>query len=294
MKRFLPSFGIVLLLAALGVGAWFLQRPKPQSRTEMAVPPPSPAAELIVAGLGGFRGLAAEVIWFRADRLWDEGRYGELAQLASWLTFLEPHTAEIWSYAAWNLAYNVSVAMSTPSDRWRWVRAGVRLLLDDGLRLNPTDPQLYKALSDMLRFKLGSNSDDAASYYRARWKELVVAAQTSGDWSALRLVPETMRAVDAEYGAQDWTHPLASALYWAHLGLACAQTPDAHADLREAVYQTLMMEANADPRFAPRALAEMQTAMRERPHPQLQELIKGFSNRHGLVPDQPDGDGKRK
>ncbi len=294
MKRLLPSLGIVLLLAALGVGAWFLQRPKPQARTEVAVPPPSPAAELIVAGLGGFRGLAAEVIWFRADRLWDEGRYGELAQLASWLTFLEPHSAEIWSYASWNLAYNVSVVMPTAADRWRWVKAGLYLLLYDGLRLNPSDPLLYKALSDMFRFKLGSDSDDAAPYYRMRWRNAILAAQRSGDWSVVKLDLETMRAVDAEYGAQDWTHPLASALYWAHLGLACAQTPDAHADLREAVYQTLMMEANADPRFAPRALAEMQTAMRERPHSQIQELIKGFSNRHGLVPAQPEDERKRK
>ena len=294
MKRFVPSLCVILLLAALGAGAWWLQRPQETARAEQAVPAPSRAAELIVAGLGGFRGLAAEVIWFRADRLWDEGRYGELAQLASWLTFLEPHTAEIWSYASWNLAYNVSVAMPTPADRWRWVRAGLRLLLDDGLRLNPSDPQLYKSLSDMFRFKLGMNTDDCAAYYRKQWKDEIDNARTSGDWESVRLDPEKMRAVDAEYGAQDWTHPLASALYWAHLGLACAQTPDAHADLREAVYQTLMMEANADPRFAPRALAEMQTAMRERPHPQLQELIKGFSNRHGLVPAQPDGDGKRK
>ena len=283
MKRLLPSLGVVLLLAALGAGAWCLQRPKETARAEHAVPAPSPAAELVVAGLGGFRGLVAEVIWFRADRLWDEGRYGELAQLASWLTFLEPHTAEIWSYASWNLAYNVSVAMSTPADRWRWVNAGVRLLLDDGLRLNPSDPELYKALSDMFRFKLGANIDDAAPYYRARWKELVSAAQASGDWSSVRLVPETMRAIDAEYGAQDWTHPYASALYWAHLGLLCARTPDERADLREAVYQTLMVEANADSRFAPRALAEMQTALREDPHPQLRELIRGFSARHGLT-----------
>ena len=93
MKRILSKLGVVLLLAALGAGAWCLQRPKEIAPTEQAVPPPSPAAELIVAGLGGFRGIEAEVIWFRSDRLWDEGRYGELAQLASWLTFLEPHSA---------------------------------------------------------------------------------------------------------------------------------------------------------------------------------------------------------
>ena len=284
MKRILSKFCFILLLAALGAGAWWLQRPKEIAPTEQAVPPPSPAADLIVAGLGGFRGIAAEVIWFRADRLWDEGRYGELAQLASWLTFLEPHSAEIWSYASWNLAYNVSVVMPTPADRWRWVKAGLYLLLYDGLRLNPSDPLLYKALSDMFRFKLGMDSDDAAPYYRERWRNAILAAQRSGDWSVVKLDPEKMRAVDAEYGRQDWTHPLASALYWAYLGLSYSQTPEARAELRESIYHTLMMEANADPSLAPRALAEMQSAMRENPSNYLQELIRGFSERHGLHP----------
>ena len=284
MKRFVPSLCVILLLAALGAGAWWLQRPQETARTEQVVPAPSRAAELIVAGLGGFRGLAAEAIWFRADRLWDEGRYGELAQLASWLTFLEPHTAEIWSYASWNLAYNVSVAMPTPADRWRWVKAGLRLLLDDGLRLNPSDPQIYKSLSDMCRFKLGMDMDDCAAYYRREWKDEIDNARASGKWESVRLDPEKMRAVDAEYGSQDWTHPLASALYWAHFGLSYAQTPHARAELREAVYQTLMMEADMAPRFAPRALAELQTALRERPNPYLRDVIKGFSARHGLSP----------
>ena len=284
MKRILSKFGVVLLLTALGAGAWCLQRPKTIAPAEQAVPPPSPAAELIVAGLGGFRGIAAEVIWFRADRLRDEGRHGELAQLASWLTFLEPHSAEIWSFASWSLAYNVSVAMPTPADRWRWVKAGLYLLLHDGLRLNPSDPLLYKALSDMFRFKLGTDSDDAAPYYRERWRNAILAAQRTGDWSVVKLDPETMRAVEAEYGRQDWTHPLASALYWAHLGLSYSRTPTARAELRMALCHTLNMEANEDPRLAPRALAEMQTAMRENPSNYLQELIRGFSERHGLSP----------
>ena len=66
------------------------------------------------------------------DRLQDEGRYVELAQLATVLTRMEPHTPEVWSHAAWNLAYNVSVMMPTPADRWRWVEAGIRLLRDCG------------------------------------------------------------------------------------------------------------------------------------------------------------------
>ena len=137
----------------------------------------------------------------------------------------------------------------------------------------------------MFRFKLGMDSDDAAPYYRERWRNAILAVQRSGDWSVVKLDPEKMRAVDAEYGRQDWTHPLASALYWAHLGLSYSKTPYARAELREAICHTLVMEANADPRLAPRALAEMKAAMRERPSGYMKELIRGFSERHGLSLD---------
>ena len=122
---------VALALPLLGGAAWFCQRGGGSGSAE---------ADLVIAGLGGFRGIIAEVVWFRADRLQDEGRYSEMAQLATILTSLEPHTPEVWAYAAWNLAYNISVMMPTAEDRWRWVEAGLKLLRDDGLRLNPASP----------------------------------------------------------------------------------------------------------------------------------------------------------
>ena len=147
---------IAMLLACAG-GAWWIQRDGVAAAREVSrsVAAPSPAAEMIVAGLGGFRGIASEVVWFRADRLQADGKYGELAQLSTWLTYLEPHTPEVWSYTAWNLAYNVSVMMPTPADRWRWVAAGLRLLRDDGLSFNPANPELYRELAWLFLFKIG-------------------------------------------------------------------------------------------------------------------------------------------
>ncbi len=281
-----PAVRIVaagLLLAALAAGAWWCQR-GPAAEGAAAEKPvaPSPAAEMIVAGLGGFRGLVSEVIWFRADRLQDEGRYAELAQLSAWLTFLEPHTPEVWAYAAWNLAYNISVTMPTPADRWRWVEAGIRLLRDDGLRLNPRDPVLHRELSWMFLQKLGGALDEAGAYYRAEWRRQVAALRAEGRLGEIGLEPARMAAVDAAYGAQDWTDPLAMALYWAARGLACATTAEARQDLRALVYQALMFEARHDARFAPRALEELRTAYAEKPSPLLGQIIEKFRATFGL------------
>ena len=265
----------------LSLGGWFCQR-HGDEKTVVTTRAPSPAAEMVVAGLGGFRGLVAEVIWFRADRLQDEGRYAELAQLSAWLTFLEPHTPEVWAYAAWNLSYNISVSMPTPQDRWRWVESGIRLLRDDGLRLNPRDPVLYRELSWMFLLKLGGSLDDAGVYYRSEWRKKIEELRAAGRLSEIGFEESRMAAIDVEYGKQDWTDPLAAALYWSVCGLDVCRLDVHRRELRQVVYQALMLEAGKDARFAPRALKELRTAYVENPSDYLKMIIGKFRSRFGL------------
>ena len=175
----------------------------------------------VVAFIGGFRSLAAEIVWFRADRLQEEGRYVELSQLASTLTFLEPHTPEVWSFAAWNLAYNISVMMPTYEDRWRWVEAGLKLLRDDAIRMNPEEAELYRELAWMFQIKLGGDIDSASALYRRKWKEKVESV--AGDWSKLAMSRREMEDVEKATSFSDWTDPRLSAVYWAKKGLPFAQ-----------------------------------------------------------------------
>lgn len=184
----------------------------------------SPAyAEGAFAALGGLRSIAAEVIWFRADRLQEEGRYVELVQLAEALTAMEPHTPEVWSYAAWNLAYNISVMMDAPADRWRWVLAGIRLLRDDGLRLNPGDPDLARELAWLFELKLGADIDSSAPEYRRYWKEIVEDIRARGAWEELGMDVKKMMKIEEASGLSDWTDPQLSAVYWASEGLPRAK-----------------------------------------------------------------------
>ena len=102
------------------------------------------------------------------DRLQDEGRYAELNELAHALCLSEPHTPEVWAYAAWNLAYNVSVMQERPEDRWYWVKSAIELLRDDALRLNPDCPDLYRELAFLYEIKIGTDLDSCAGYYREK------------------------------------------------------------------------------------------------------------------------------
>ena len=206
MKRSILIAACAFLVGLTVAGQFLLRAKRPASAPALA--------EGAFAALGGLRSIAAEIVWFRADRLQEEGRYVELAQLASALAFMEPHTPEVWSYAAWNLAYNVSVMMATPEDRWRWVLAGLRLLRDEGLVYNPRSAALYRDLAWIFELKIGANIDSAAATYREKWAEIVRDVKARGAWEELRMDPTEMARLEQATGFDDWTDPQLSAIYW--------------------------------------------------------------------------------
>jgi len=193
-----------------------------------------PLLTFTVVALGGFRGIIADVLWLRASHLQDAGRYIELAQLADWIAKLQPRCTEIWSYQAWNLAYNISVMMPVRTDKWRWVRNGIRLLRDEGIRYNASDPKLYAELGWLFQHKIGSETDRDHGFYRARWAtemmELLGAFHPSYEsltQDPARLArmkkeygldPDIMREIDTRFGRLDWRLPETHAVYWAYRG----------------------------------------------------------------------------
>ena len=68
-----------------------------------------PVLAFTTVALGGFRGLISNVLWMRATDLQDDDKFFEMAQLADWITKLEPHFVQVWLVQAWNMAYNISV-----------------------------------------------------------------------------------------------------------------------------------------------------------------------------------------
>src|SRR5215813_902570 len=50
-----------------------------------------PVLAFTTVALGGFRGLISNALWIRANDLQEEDKFFEMAQLAEWITALEPH-----------------------------------------------------------------------------------------------------------------------------------------------------------------------------------------------------------
>ena len=110
-----------------------------------------------------------DILWLRATKLKEEGRFFDALQLSQRICELQPKFASVWVFQAWNMAYNISVTLKSPEERWRWVRNGYELLRDKGIPLNPNNTELYRELAWILFHKVGDFMDDWHWYYKLQF-----------------------------------------------------------------------------------------------------------------------------
>ncbi len=255
-KQLQPSIALLLLAALLLCCAGLLHRQLLSMKRVYGltqgdpIEEASPLVSFTTIVFGGFRGLLADALWLRASKMQEEGRYVEMVQLAEWITQLEPRFSEVWSFHAWNLAYNISVLFETPEDRWRWVQSGISLLRDEGLVYNPGSAMLYYELAWLYMHKLGSSIDTANQYYKEQlfnqMNQLTSGASRPNyhdpaQQAALaqqRLDAKKMQELEQRYGPLDWRLPQTHAIYWAEQGRKRAKGNE-QLKLDRLIYQSL-------------------------------------------------------
>ena len=222
-----------------------------------------PVLAFTTVALGGFRGLISNFLWIRANDMQQDDKFFEAAQLADWITKLEPTFTQVWLFQGWNMAYNISVKFKDFPDRWRWVERGIELLRDDGLRYNPNDILIHRELAWFFQHKMGANLDDANMYYKQQWAEemmpffgpegtnlteLLSAQSTNAALlrQKYKIDPAFAQIVNEKYGPFDWRLPEAHAIYWGAAGLDAADKnpdkikPDDKITLRRIIYQSML------------------------------------------------------
>jgi hypothetical protein len=212
--------------------------------------------------------LISNALWIRASDLQDEDKFFEMAQLADWITKLEPHFVQVWLVQAWNMAYNISVKFKDKEDRWRWVSRGIALLRDEGLKYNPHETLIYRELGWFFQHKMGQNLDDWHKYYKQQWANEMarVFAKKTPDLDELinpqtddarerakllrekyKMDPAFMKEVNERYGPLEWRLPEAHAVYWGAYGLKdAAENPgkvkqEDLMQLRRLIYQSMQL-----------------------------------------------------
>jgi len=256
---------LAVVLVALLVAGSFVQPVLTRDRATMGLTQIAPLENappvlaFTTVALGGFRGIIANALWIRSNELEEKGKYFEAMQLADWITKLQPRMVQVWTVQAWNMAYNISVKFTAPEDKWRWVKAGIELLRDEGLKYNPEEALMYRELAWFFQHKMGHYLDSAHMFYKLQWARLMIGilGRDRPNWDELlnptteearerirqlrdvyKMDPAVMKQVDDEYGPLEWKLPETHAIYWATVGLQHAAEKDKDT-LRRVIYQSM-------------------------------------------------------
>jgi len=195
-----------------------------------------PSLALITVALGPIRGLIVDALWWKVVDLQESSDYFEILPITEWITAMEPRNPYVWTFHAWNLAYNIASSFPTPETRWKWIYNGVKLLRDDARKFNPGNKFIQSELALLISDKISSLSDPQRDFMIERWIKTKEPYFDSGLRPNLRRLvspstpeyakqaellkketgmdPERMLRIDIEYGPFQWKLPQASSVYW--------------------------------------------------------------------------------
>ena len=127
MKK--PVF--VLFLSLLLTIQVLLQIKIGEKRTEEALSSRfifQPAEVLNGIIVGGFKGLAADLLWLRIDEYSHSGQWYKLLPIFKIVTFLQPKFIMAWSVGGWHMSFNMYHYAKSKKEKDEWLKEGIKFL----------------------------------------------------------------------------------------------------------------------------------------------------------------------
>ncbi len=143
-----------------------IRRPMPLTKI-VDFDPTALTGVMIGAVLGGFRQVAATMMWAKVHTLWNQGKgswYDSLQVMRS-VTLLDPHWIEPWRVTAWHMAYNLYVETDDARERAILLDKAISCL-KEGISWNPEEVDLFIELGWTYFDKL-DDYEQAANWFRA-------------------------------------------------------------------------------------------------------------------------------
>jgi len=123
-----------------------------------------PGEFAILVALGGLRGVAADLLYLKADEFWQEEKWEETLPLYRAITILQPHYVDYWSLAGFHFAWDMVFREKKEEDKEKYSKLGIEYL-KEGLSYNPDVYKLYFDLGFTYDHKL-KNYDEAIKWYK--------------------------------------------------------------------------------------------------------------------------------
>jgi tetratricopeptide (TPR) repeat protein len=143
-----------------------LQEPLPVEMVQK-IQPEAVTGLVMGAVLGGFRGVAADILWMKMDEYWHNGFWDRMVPLLRTVTLLDPHFLTAWDTAGWHFLYNLTVEADNKDDpelKQYFIENGLAVY-KEGIAWNPDKYDLYMQLGWSYFDKL-DDYDNAAIWLR--------------------------------------------------------------------------------------------------------------------------------
>ncbi len=127
-----------------------------------------PTSETIKLATLGMRGVAANILWEKANRYKMKKDWTNLSATLEQITRVQPNFISVWRFQAWNLAYNVSAEFDDFHQRYRWVIKGINFL-KRGIKYNQREPRLFWDVGWFIAQKIGRA--DESKQFRKLFKQ---------------------------------------------------------------------------------------------------------------------------
>lgn len=115
--------------------------------------------------IGGFKGVAADILWIKIEELWHGGKWFEIMPLLRAITWMQPHFIEAWELGGWHLADNLYAYAREMTDKERYIEEGIRFL-KEGIAKNRDVYNLYFELGWIYYSKL-NKYDEGVKYFKS-------------------------------------------------------------------------------------------------------------------------------
>ncbi|MCK9266462.1 hypothetical protein M0P98_06235 [bacterium] len=112
--------------------------------------------------LGGFRGVAADLIWLNIEEFWHQGHTYKLLPLFESVAWLQPRYITVWAVGGWHMAYNIYATIDDPEEKHYWYQQGTSFL-KKGIAHNPEQYDLYFELG-WTYYNKGEDYANAVNY----------------------------------------------------------------------------------------------------------------------------------
>lgn len=123
-----------------------------------------PASETIKLATLGMRGVAANILWEKANYYNKVEDWSSLRATLEQIARLQPNFVSVWVFQGWNLSYNISVQFDDYRDRYHWVIKGIDYL-KEGNEYNRDDPKLLTEIGWTIAHKIG-RADEHVQFRR--------------------------------------------------------------------------------------------------------------------------------